>query len=225
MKQIITMLARSADGAMLVDQDGKVAYWNRTAERMLGFRAGEVLGRPCHDVLRAETLSGHALCSPTCAISKSLASGEGVRNFDLQTHTKAGRTIWLNVSSLPVPSRRKGRYFAVHLFRDISKQAKVRQLAQELQTIVSHTEASPPTVPDLPPSPPPGPSETFPLSVREREILLLLAGGADTKMIADRLCISLATVRNHIQHILEKLGAHTRLQALAIAFHPGRSSQ
>lgn len=55
------MLARSADGAMLVDHEGKVAYWNRTAERMLGFRAGEVLGRPCHDVLRAETPSGHAL--------------------------------------------------------------------------------------------------------------------------------------------------------------------
>jgi len=224
MKQLIAMLSRSADGAMLVDQEGKVAYWNRTAERLLGFRAGEVLGRPCHDVLRAETLSGHVLCSPACAIGKRLACGEGVRNFDLQTHTKMGRTIWLNVSSLPVPSRKKGRYFAVHLFRDISKQAKVRHLAQELHTLVSHTEASPPTVPDMPPSPPTEPSEAFPLSGREREILLLLAGGADTKMIADRLCISSATVRNHIQHILEKLGAHSRLQALAIAFHPGQTT-
>lgn len=36
--------------------------------------------------------------------------------------------------------------------------------------------------------------------------------------------MSPVTVRNHIQHILEKLGAHSRLQALAIAFPPGSPS-
>jgi DNA-binding NarL/FixJ family response regulator len=67
-------------------------------------------------------------------------------------------------------------------------------------------------------------SHALPLSEREHEVLRSLAAGEDTKDIADRLCISPATVRNHIQHILEKLGAHSRLQALAIAFRPGAGS-
>jgi DNA-binding NarL/FixJ family response regulator len=68
---------------------------------------------------------------------------------------------------------------------------------------------------------PPQIPAALPLSEREREVLQLLAQGKNTKDIADALYISPATVRNHIQHILEKLGAHNRLQALAIAFHPG----
>ncbi|MEX5283218.1 MAG: helix-turn-helix transcriptional regulator [Nitrospiraceae bacterium] len=63
----------------------------------------------------------------------------------------------------------------------------------------------------------------LPLSNREKEVLRLLAAGKPSKDIADTLFISPVTVRNHIQHILEKLGAHTRLQALALAFPPGAS--
>ncbi|MBI4401131.1 MAG: response regulator transcription factor [Nitrospirae bacterium] len=126
--------------------------------------------------------------------------------------------IWLNVSSLPVPSKKKGRFLAAHLFRDITKQAKVRQLVDELHTALSCV-ASP--GPDPHADQPPEIPTALPLSEREREVLRLLALGKNTKSIADALCISPATVRNHIQHILEKLGAHNRLQALATAFHPG----
>lgn len=221
MKQLTAMLARTADGAFVLDQDGTVVFWNRAAERLLGFRAEEVVGRPCHDVMRGETLSGHALCSASCPIAGRIASGMAVRNFDMQTHTKARRLIWLNVSSLPIPSRKPGRFLAAHLFRDITGQAKVRRLVDELRTVLC-CGASAATAPqaDHPPEIPP----TFPLSEREREVLRLLGSGQTTKGIADALCISPATVRNHVQHILEKLGAHNRLQALAIVFHPGVSS-
>ena len=217
MKQLAAMLARSADGAMLVDQDGKVRYWNRAAARLLGLQAPDVLGRPCHEVLRAETLGGAPLCSPSCAIGAGLRRGRAVRNFDLRTSTKTGRLIWLNVSSLPVPTRKQGQFWAAHLFRGITKQARVRELADELHAALCGAASSGPEVHPEPPEI----AAALPLSAREREILRELALGKDTKSIADVFCISPATVRNHIQHILEKLGAHNRLQALAIAFHPG----
>lgn len=217
MKQLTATLDRSADGALVLDQDGKVVFWNRAAERLLGFRADEILGRPCHEVMRGETLSGQPLCSASCAIAARIARGGAVRNFDIQTRTKAGHPIWLNVSSLPVPSRRKDRFLVAHLFRDITKQAKVRQLVDELHTaLCCAASAGPDPQADSPPEVP----AALPLSKREREILRLLALGKSTKSIAESLCISSATVRNHIQHILEKLGAHSRLQALVIAFHP-----
>jgi DNA-binding NarL/FixJ family response regulator len=59
------------------------------------------------------------------------------------------------------------------------------------------------------------------LSPREREILGLLAEGRTQGQIATELVISSKTVATHIQHILSKLGVHTRAQAVAIAFRRG----
>jgi DNA-binding NarL/FixJ family response regulator len=59
------------------------------------------------------------------------------------------------------------------------------------------------------------------LSPREREILTLLAEGRTQTQIAAALVISSKTVATHIQHILSKLGVHTRAQAVAVAFRRG----
>lgn len=55
------------------------------------------------------------------------------------------------------------------------------------------------------------------LTKREREILFLIAEGLSNKSIAERLVLSVHTVRTHVQTILAKLGAHSKLEALAIA--------
>jgi LuxR family maltose regulon positive regulatory protein len=48
-------------------------------------------------------------------------------------------------------------------------------------------------------------------------VLQLLTEGLDGAAIAQRLFLSPATVRNHIQHILDKLGVHSRVEAVALA--------
>jgi two-component system, NarL family, response regulator DevR len=55
------------------------------------------------------------------------------------------------------------------------------------------------------------------LTPREREILVLMTGGADNRAIARDLCISYATVRTHVRSILLKLGARSRLDAVSKA--------
>ena len=59
------------------------------------------------------------------------------------------------------------------------------------------------------------------LTPRESEILALLAGGSGTRQIARRLVISEKTVKTHVQNILRKLGAASRLEAAAIAIRAG----
>ncbi|MGH7777325.1 MAG: response regulator [Candidatus Dormibacterales bacterium] len=59
------------------------------------------------------------------------------------------------------------------------------------------------------------------LTPREREILNLMARGLDNWAIADRLVISFTTVRGHVQNVLEKLGAHSKLEAVARASEAG----
>lgn len=59
------------------------------------------------------------------------------------------------------------------------------------------------------------------LSPREIEILGLIASGLVNKQIAQRLGLSLNTVRNHAQNILYKLQAHSKLEAVATAVREG----
>jgi DNA-binding NarL/FixJ family response regulator len=59
------------------------------------------------------------------------------------------------------------------------------------------------------------------LTEREREILLALAKGMANKEIARELQITVQTVKNHVHHILEKLGVHQRREALRLAYELG----
>jgi DNA-binding NarL/FixJ family response regulator len=59
------------------------------------------------------------------------------------------------------------------------------------------------------------------LTVRQREILQMLADGMQTEAVAKRLGLSTETVRTHTKRILAKLHADTRTQAVAIAIRNG----
>lgn len=59
------------------------------------------------------------------------------------------------------------------------------------------------------------------LTRREREVLALLANGADNESIANVLVISPQTARTHIQNILGKLSVHSRLEAAAFVTQNG----
>jgi DNA-binding NarL/FixJ family response regulator len=60
-----------------------------------------------------------------------------------------------------------------------------------------------------------------PLTSRELEVLRLLASGTSTTAAAESLGISTATLRAHVQAVLRKLGAHSRLEAVAEAARLG----
>lgn len=59
------------------------------------------------------------------------------------------------------------------------------------------------------------------LTARERECLELLVAGQDTAAMVSSLGVSAATVRTHVQALLTKLGAHSRLEAAAFAVRHG----
>ena len=59
------------------------------------------------------------------------------------------------------------------------------------------------------------------LTPRQTEVLHLLADGASTTQIQETLQLSRETVRNHIRHLLRELGAHSRLEAVALARRNG----
>ncbi|GDZ34626.1 DNA-binding response regulator [Bifidobacteriaceae bacterium MCC02031] len=56
------------------------------------------------------------------------------------------------------------------------------------------------------------------LTDREREVLIEIAHGLSNQEIADRLFISLPTVKTHVAHILSKINARDRVQAVVFAY-------
>jgi PAS domain S-box-containing protein len=193
-------LARAGDGVFAIGADGKIMLWNRAAEKILGYAAREVLGRPCCDVFVGRDDRGNRLCYRGCHVMSLVKMGEPVQNFDMETRAKGGRPVWLNISVLALPPEASRGGLTVHLFRDVTQTKELLQMVQE--------RLAPARAPAEPASA---------LTRRELEILRLLATGVNTRAAADRLHVSPATVRNHVQNILGKLGVHSRLEAVAYA--------
>ena len=61
----------------------------------------------------------------------------------------------------------------------------------------------------------------FPLTQREFAVLKELASGQTNKMVAEKLGVSYETVKEHVQHILSKLGVGDRTQAAVLAVRKG----
>ena len=59
------------------------------------------------------------------------------------------------------------------------------------------------------------------LSAREVEVLQLIAGGVSNAGIAEQLNVSLHTVRNHVQNVIRKCSAHSKLEAVSTALREG----
>ena len=211
-------LARAGDGVSVVTSDGRIVLWNRAAERILGYTAREVAGRPCCDVFAGRDDHGNKVCHPGCHVMTLVRLTEPVQHFDMLTRTKSGQTVWLDISVLALQTNGRGGhgyagsgggnghsngFMVMHMFRDVTA-------TKELLAVVRERFAAPPA------------SEGVieggaALTRRELEVLRLVAQGGNTKVVAEKLHVSPATIRNHVQNILGKLGAHSRLEAVAYA--------
>ena len=196
------MLATTAEGGFAIDGEGRIALWNRGAEDLLGHTVREAVGRRCCDLLMGDDENGNRLCCRGCHIKELSRAGTPVHTFDMRTRTKSGATIWVNVSTLRVSSDESGDR-TVHLIRDVTTTREILALIRE--RLATPAAAAITT------------NGNVPLTRRELEILHIIASGLSTKETAERLHVSPATIRNHVQNILGKLGAHSRLEAVAYA--------
>jgi PAS domain S-box-containing protein len=201
-------LTNTADGVCAVTSDGRITLWNGAAEKLLGYSAREVIGRPCCEVFVGRDSAGNRLCYQGCHVMTLVKQGEPVQHFDMATRTKAGKPVWVDMSILVISGSRPELATTVHLFRDVTASHEIETLVRERLTQTRSASALAVSLPAE-------------LTRREQEVLRLMTGGANTKTIAERLHVSPATVRNHVQNIFGKLGVHSRLEAVAHATHHG----
>lgn len=118
-KLLEQVLDHIADGIYLVGADRKILYWNRGAEKITGYSAAEMVGRPCYDdLLGHEDEKGHTLCDSGCPLVLSRENQDLIQR-NLFLNTKEGKKILVeeNISSLYKDGKLSGVIIA---FRDIS---------------------------------------------------------------------------------------------------------
>lgn len=203
-----------ADGVFDVDDNQKIIFWNEGARSILGYAPEEVLGKNCCDVVAGSDESGEALCSTNCSILNFIQNGNKLKDFDMLTRHKTGTPVWLNISNVAVPGKRKDT--VVHIFRDITGKKQNEALIKELISTVY--EADRDEINDSPAKAArPKRRSEHGLTRRELEVLELLTEGKNADAIAEELYISLTTARKHIQNIIMKLGFNSKLEAVIYA--------
>jgi PAS domain S-box-containing protein len=207
-------LLRSIDGCgdpiVVVGERWDIVHWNDAAETTLGHAAADVRGRRCYEVIAGIDDGGREVCRLHCEKWALARRGAHIHNFDvrvLPTHER-----WANVSILPVWDANGRPVALAHIIRSIGRSKRLERFVQEiaaeadevLTTHVGNGVVHEPTA--------------IHLTNRELEVLRLLAHGAGTAVIADRLGVSPHTVHNHVAVVLNKLGVHSRAEAVAYAF-------
>lgn len=178
---------RSGDALCAFDADLTVVSWNRAAEELTGVSAADAVGRHCWDVLGGRDERGDIVCHPGCSTARLAREGWPVRCQDVLINARDGKRR-IEMSTVAVGEGDRPLFLHVMVPRMVPRRES----------------ASPPAVPDY-------------LTRRQRQVLLLLADGVPAKVIATRLGLAEATVRNHIRAILGALGTHSQLEAIAEA--------
>lgn len=197
-------------GAYAMNMDRTILFWNRSAERITGYEAGQVVGRQCYEALYGlPEQPSVPNCTGGC-FTLSLTEAERVAPVaHVRMTCASGRPKRVAVMTLLVPGAPADPPVLMHLFHE-----RATELGVWTRSRANRDEKRLASRVDLQTDR--GDQGANPLTPREWEIVELLAEGYATGAIAERLHLSTHTVRNYVRNAREKLHAPSRL-ALVLA--------
>ncbi len=207
------VLHSTVDGVFAVDGKQRIIFWDPGCEELFDKSSQWVLGRPCYDVICGKNrVSGAPFCSADCEVAKLANGARAPNNFSITTKDGNNNPISLSVNIVLVPSFCKKRWIVTHLLHRFINQDILTAMDSVVRPRKSSRSSS------LATSLGQCSHINNRLSPREREVLQLLSEGLSSVQIAKRLRVSHVTVRNHIQHIQNKLNVHSQVEAVAYAY-------
>ena len=94
------MLNRAPYGAYAVDMSQVIVFWNRSAERIVGFKAGDAIGRRCYEVLQSLPEQGTVLvCMEGCPAIRLAREGRVPPVIQVRMRCASGRRKLVTVVS------------------------------------------------------------------------------------------------------------------------------
>ncbi len=122
-------------GVFFVEPDRKISFWNKTAEKITGYSAGEVIGRFCfEDILNHVDKDGRKICQEGCLFEQTLRDGSS-RESEIYLQHKNGDRLPMSIKVMPVRDEENKIMGAVEVFSDNSKIQEARQRIQDLEKL------------------------------------------------------------------------------------------
>lgn len=193
-------IGASPEPAFLVDIE--ITEWSTAAAELLGITARSAVGRRCYDVVRGRLPDGEPVCRSGCPYLAGLAEDRGVAPFDMDvTPRRRGSGVppqrkLVEIRHVALRPEAGGHPLMLHLLHDVTLPRRRERMGRRVEAIEDG-----------------GPISAR-LTKRETDVFRLMAAGLSAREIADRLGIRHGTARNHVQQILEKLGARSRVDAV-----------
>ena len=216
---LFSLLANIQMGAYALSIDQTILYWNDSAQRILGHKVEQVIGRRCYEIV-AGTVPGSSTpaCENGCPSLRCIRDGIIPGSVEMNMLCASGERRLVSLTPMVVAGVLSDTPILVHLFDDVELAADVESKIESVgdalyrggaEIISNH----------------PGEPRVFgfdpKLTARELEVLRLVSLGWDTQRIADELDISYHTARNHIRHFRQKLNAGTKMDAVLTAMRLG----
>jgi len=124
-----TVADSAAVAVMAVDREGQITFWNRAAERILGWRAEEVLGKPNPIVPEEEWPQFRR------ALNEAL-SGRSQRAGELERRRKDGAPVWIRLTNAPIPGPGGEALGVVAIAEDVTETVISRRRLERLQRVL-----------------------------------------------------------------------------------------
>ena len=174
-----------------------MSFLNGQAQALLGISASDCVGRPCHRVIDGKNAAGDNFCQAQCPIIRRARNNEGLEPVRMRVSGPDGESRWIEVVTIATSGPDDTGPWLVHCALSADG---ARRIEEYITKVALRT---------------PGAARLSVLSTREAEILKLLAEDENAHSIAAKLHLSHATVRNHVQHLMAKLGVHSTIEAVA----------
>jgi PAS domain S-box-containing protein len=130
-----------SDGLYVCDLERRITYWSKSAERITGWPAADVIGRQCFDnVLCHIDKDGHQLCGQEyCPLHRSMITGTGSSGSLLVfAQSKRGERIPMLVSVAPLRNAAGDVIGGVETFQDASAMIHDLERAKAIQQLALH---------------------------------------------------------------------------------------
>lgn len=125
-----TIMMNMGEGLYTLDSQGLVTYVNPEAERLLGWKSGELLGRSMHQMTHYQHPDGSPFPIEECASFQVLHNGKVLRNFEDTFIRKDGSFFPVSYSSSPLRDHDDRIVGVVIVFQDITER---KQAEEELR--------------------------------------------------------------------------------------------
>ncbi len=121
------------EGVYYVDQEKRITFWNKGAERITGYSRAEVLGLSCaQNILRHVDDEGRELCRSGCPLTATLRDGTP-REANVYLHHKQGHRVPVSVRASPVRDADGRIVGSVEIFVDNSSYRQILRDFEELK--------------------------------------------------------------------------------------------